>query len=833
MSVSVAELIVRLNDQASGKASEVAAALGKISKAEKDVAANSAQMQKLTAELDKASAAFKKLGDFREAQKGFAQARTAFRDAQKNVEDLARKVAEADKPTRELANSFRRAQEAVRAASAEFTRQKTAVLSLKSDLQGMGVSLDRVSSAENRLRSSIDTTTAALKRQAAAEREVAAAAAQRRGIAGSIAGAAVGIGGSWYAQLAARKALTSAAEFDIETRRQTAVFGINTKDQTDLLIPQAKKIGQETPFTNVDVIKAQNMAMQGLPGGLTGRLRAEVASGIVENVKNYALIMQTDLAEAAEAVRSFLATTGKDISTKEKALAESEKAVNQIVKMAKLGGMSKEDVPAYLKYGMATATAAGITPEAAMTIGALARISGLRGDEAGVMMRSVASKLVGPDRPGMVAMDAAGINYSSFRKMPDRIDSGRLEAAFQRELGTKFTPEVRARLDAILSNPAILGDQGAFTAAVTGAVDPLFGKTKKGQMAAADKQRIAQTTGRFYKASAGSVDAEGLLDAIMGSDMTIAQLNALFTSKQGGKVSITQRQREEYLRMRGEMKNTADNPNMAKTMAETIMGGLGGALENFKGSVENAALALGQANEGWVKPLLDAGGKLLDGFSNLNQNAQVAATALLGLAAAAGLVSGVSTIQDLIKNRGGQLPGLGDLPGGNKPSTGPAAAAGKLGWLGRLLGGVAGGAVLYEMITNPTPMTGTLQGPAGPQLASLNSQIASLEKSSPNDPRLSMLRAQRVRLSGSQQAADDAVPFIPMPGTAETKGAEAGQAAGNGIAAGLKAAQGRIEAEAQQLYDAVRSKFDNPIDVKIKLNTPSLRGIQSDVGVGQ
>ncbi len=50
--------------------------------------------------------------------------------------------------------------------------------------------------------------------------------------------------------------------------------------------------------------------------------------------------METDLATASEAIRSYLQTTGKDISTKGKALGEANKAVNQMVAMAKAGGMS-------------------------------------------------------------------------------------------------------------------------------------------------------------------------------------------------------------------------------------------------------------------------------------------------------------------------------------------------------------------------------------------------------------------------------------------------------------------------------------------------------------
>ncbi len=75
-------------------------------------------------------------------------------------------------------------------------------------------------------------------------------------------------------------------------------------------------------------MKAQIKAMQGLPASFDAQLRAEVGAGIIENVKNYALAMEADMETAAEGLRSFLQSTGKDISSKEKALKESQRAVN-------------------------------------------------------------------------------------------------------------------------------------------------------------------------------------------------------------------------------------------------------------------------------------------------------------------------------------------------------------------------------------------------------------------------------------------------------------------------------------------------------------------------
>ena len=357
--------------------------------------------------------------------------------------------------------------------------------------------------------------------------------------------------------------------------------------------------------------------MQGLPSSITGRVKAQVAAGIMDNVKNYALVMEADLKTSAEAVRSYLQTTNKDISTKEKAIAESNKAVNQIVKMAKLGGMNDDDVQSFLRYGAASGTAAGIDPETMMSLGALARRGGLRGDTAGTFMRSAASKLVAPTKQGMTALNSAGIRYSDYVKMPSRLDPDLLESQFKQDLGKSFSPAIRKKLHEVMSDPKVIGDRGAFTEAVTEAVAPMFGTKKDGTMSAADRSKIAKSAGAFHKTSAASVDSQGLLDKIMGSDMTLAQLNAFFTDKHGGKAAITQRQREEYISGRKQLRETANDPNFAKKKADVIQGGLGGTVENFKGSIENLGLKTGEALAPAAKPALDYAGKGLDYVSNL------------------------------------------------------------------------------------------------------------------------------------------------------------------------------------------------------------------------
>src|SRR5687768_1633483 len=433
----------------------------------------------------------------------------------------------------------------------------------------------------------------------------------------------------------AKKSVVSAAEFDIAKRKQIVVTDISEEDQKKILITQAKKIGQDTQFTNLDVVKAQTATMQELPPGMTATVKTEVAAAIMENVKNYALLMEADLEESANGIRSFLQQTNKDISTKEKAIAESTRSTNLAIKMAKLGGMSNDDVQQYFKFGAATATSSGLSDTTLAALGALARRSGLDGSTAGVFMRAVSSKLVSPTQEGIQALQASGIDYNKFTKMPGGLNVGNLQSFAKGRFGRGFTKGQIERLDDVLSNPEVVGDRNEFIKEVTPIVAEGFKKNKKGKLGAQDSAKIAKMVGDFHKLSVDSVDVEGLLNAIMNSKMGIALLNKFFTDKHGGKASILATHWDQFKTDRAELEKVTEDPGFAARKAKFMMEGLGGSLERLKGSVETLMLSFGEANEKWLKPLIEKTGNAIDNISNSSDKKKIAATAVVATGAVA------------------------------------------------------------------------------------------------------------------------------------------------------------------------------------------------------
>lgn len=356
--------------------------------------------------------------------------------------------------------------------------------------------------------------------------------------------------------------------------------------------------------------------------------------------------MKVDLQQAAESIRGYLQQTGKNLATQDSALAESQKAVNQIVKMAKLGGMTGDDAQTYTRYAAAASNASGLSAESMMAIGALAKRGGLRGDEAGTFMRTVAAKLVAPGNPGLTALSAAGLNYGSYVQMPQQLDANRLNMQLQNRLGISMNKSTQDRVQTMLKDKDVLKSQGEFTQRLLGALES-GGLVGKGG-GAASKAKVASALGSFYAASAEKVDAQRLLNDIMGNEkISLAQLNMLLGYRMGGRGAITTRQRSEYIAAQTELSKAGDDPDFAKRKADEVLAGVGGAMINAKGSVENFTLAVGEANSGLIKWTADMVGKGLDAGSNLPQ------PALQGLSLTAGAMGLGAGAYGLVKLMGG------------------------------------------------------------------------------------------------------------------------------------------------------------------------------------
>lgn len=404
------------------------------------------------------------------------------------------------------------------------------------------------------------------------------------GLAGGVAGSAIAYG----AERLGAKVVQQYQTFDDLVRYQRAVLGIPEAEQQPL-VKQAMKIGGETRFTNSDVIRAQNT--------LIGRdiRNLPVLMQMVGKATDYANAMGSTLEEAAQALEGFLFSTGKDVSTPEKAVRQSQHAVDMMVQLAKRGGMSDEDIRGAYKFGGAPGALAGLSDETVAAMFALMRRSNIRGDEAGVALRAFSANLVSPTKKGMDALAALGINYFDYTKPGPRLNSDSLGSYMKNKFGSSLSTKMAHRAGAVFGNEDAMSDAGNFKVAMFKALAPLFHRDRHGKMRVGDSQKLTKAIGDYYKLAISGVDAEGLLRAIIAADPTLASANALFGFRQGGKFKLGTKGLEEFDTKRNEFVETPEG--LAHHIAEERLAGFSGAVYNLTGSFENLITTIGRVND--------------------------------------------------------------------------------------------------------------------------------------------------------------------------------------------------------------------------------------------
>ena len=849
-----AKLLITGQDRgASAAINQVAKATAGLEKAAKA----SAEVTKLTEQLGRLEAQTRTIEGVRRTAAAVAAAEMAMKMASGRARELAtaldaaKKAGKGAEEIKGLTAQHQAAERAVRATTSALAREEQAARAARAAVRDLGVPFETLTKHQDALGRAIDATTGKMQRQMAVERQAADAArraaavreaAEARAAAtrarAEVRREAVGTVLAGAGVIAAHKgkqigieAIDKAASLDYAKRYQVVAGGISEDAQKRRLLPQAFRIGQETKFTNEDIVEAQTATLQGLP--MQGDLKAGVAAAIVESVKDYAVMMRAGMATSAEGLRSFLSTSQKDISTEEKAVFEAKRASNLLVKMAKMGGMKDEDVQDYIRFGVPTGNSAGLSDTTMMALGASAKRSGLGGSEAGVFMRAAASKLIAPTAKGLDALTAAGIDYNKFTTMPGGLSVGNLEAFSKRRFGKGFSDDQRGRLGDLLQDGDVVGNREEFTKRVSEIVEEGFAKNRQGKTKAQDARNIAKMLGDFHKLSVESVNTEGLLDAILSNPkMTQALLNAFFTDKHGGKASVLAGQFEQFGKDRKELRELQDkDPDFAQKAASYMSAGFGGAIDNLKGSIETAITKAGEASAGPVTAIAQGISKITDGFSSLTESQQQIAIALGGSAAVAGGVVGAGKIAGKLMGIGGLTTAAVALDGSAAALT---AAAIKLG---------ADPKDIASQAKNLAPAGGALVAGAvagGVAVGGTAASVVATEAVKNKDFREPYLDGGMLGADPGGYGIGGAIVAAPELAQrmseqnkreAEERGKQAGEAAGKGVADGIKAKEETVLEQGRSLYERLKEIFRDGIKIPVKVDGDGLSGSAGSDGL--
>lgn len=477
-------------------------------------------------------------------------------------------------------------------------------------------------------------------------------------------------------------------EFDDLRRYQKAILGLSDEEQKPL-INQALHLGASTRFNDLQVLHAQlDLAQRGL-----GK---DVIAPITEAAAHFAQALGSDLPTAAKTLEGILFSTGKNVHDGAGAVKEAEKAASFATKLAKIGGLSEEDIRQLFKYGGQPASAAGLSDSTFGALAALMRRNNIRGDEAGVAIRALSGKLYAPTGQALTALNAYGIDYSDFVKVRDKaFTADNMGLSFARSFGRGLSQDARARLGQAIAGTyertaadgktealPILGDMQEFIKAVSAATEGDFAKTKSGKLRQTDANKLAKWAASFYSAATENVDSEGLLKAIMTSGMgaSLSAMNAMFTRQQGGRLMTGLKNFDQF----GEYKDKLDRAgdNFHRKISDERMAGFAGALARLEGATKNLETAFGRANDPWMTAGANLGAKAIQGFVELGEGATRAATAVGGLATAFLAAEASLKALSMVNALSGNASGAAAVAGIGGGAVGRAALLGRLGLYG-------------------------------------------------------------------------------------------------------------------------------------------------------
>ncbi len=484
----------------------------------------------------------------------------------------------------------------------------------------------------------------------------------------------------------ARKTAETFREYDDLVRYQRAILGIDQKTQKPL-IDQAIHLGGSTKFNDLQVLEAQlGLAQRGI--------KADFIEPIIKFAADFGQAMNVDLPTAAKALESAIFSTGQNMEDAASAMKNAQHTTDLMVKTAKIGGLNAEDVQQLFKFGGAAGHAAGLSLETMGAMGAMMSRGGIRGDEAGVAIRSIAGSLVSPSSKALMALDALGINFSSYTKMPGGLSAGNLGNAIKRTLGKDLSAGQVARIQEVLSNPETVASREDVTKALTPIIGESYDKGKGGKLRAQDANIIAKTVGAFWKAAIESVDSERLLRDIIAANPSAAQANTIFTKQQGGRFEVlAQRGLGEFSSFYDQLAHVP--AGFAAGIGAERMGGYAGTSSRLQGAIKNFETALGRANEYWMTPATDAAGRFIQGMVEGGDKTMRMVTALGAATAALVTFEGVLHGMSLINGMAGNAGAAATFGGLAKALPGAFLSGGAWGTAAAL-----GGYTAYKMIPN-------------------------------------------------------------------------------------------------------------------------------------
>ncbi|MFN3349462.1 phage tail tape measure protein [Pseudorhodoplanes sp.] len=445
-------------------------------------------------------------------------------------------------------------------------------------------------------------------------------------------GRGMSVGVTLPAAFAAKRGYDTVLAYEKELNKAQAL-GQLTSEQAKIVDADAQTLGKTTQFNASQALEMMRTYIQ------AGRT-LDQARGMTRPTLDFALFGDVDPKTAADTITAVASAYRLAMNDLEAAQNSARYVADVIASAANISKAAVGDLAAGFKYAAPMAKIAGVQMEE--LAGAIATMAnnGLRGDEAGVAMRSMLVRMVAPTNKARAAMAELGLEFSHFAEQKP-IDAAAMIRSLE-QAGIAAS-NYREQIDKIVSDPKYNGARGEMIPALTEALI-------KGSDIDTPENRaaIADAVGAYLLSNTSRLDVQRFVQSLIDKQASAGQLARIFDQRQGARIATLL---------------TPDFMKNVETLQREAPGASGRGAAIMDQGLYGAHMRFLSASEGFVLAL-----------------------------AKSGVIDGVT---DALRSATNAINALGEAsPDALRIATYAAAAAAALGPLAYVLGKLAGGAAL-------------------------------------------------------------------------------------------------------------------------------------------
>ncbi len=350
--------------------------------------------------------------------------------------------------------------------------------------------------------------------------------------------------------------------------------------------------------------------------------------GMTKPTLNFSLYGDVAPAKAADVITSIAAAYQKPMETLEQASQVATRIGDVLAKGANISRADVSDFAEGFKYVAPLAHAAGMGIEQVAAAIATMNQNGLKGNEAGVALRSMLVRMVKPTANARAAIEGMGLSFEQFVNKWQKLDGNGLRGV----LALNGIDVKKPLMDKVVG---AVKDMDPQTQAkeIRETVTKML--VEGMSLKARDGKVVAKTISNFLGNLASEVDADALIRALEEKGVSLGRIANLFDVRQGARLS-TLFSGSLYQDLLKQVMDEKTNGGSARG-AETMLQGIVGAVLRFQGAWDNLWISIARSGVlDVVTSMLERIAKAMDDLGKSSPANLKLGVGLLAAAAAAG-----------------------------------------------------------------------------------------------------------------------------------------------------------------------------------------------------